>query len=780
MNARPLNLTRFDSLTDNVPKQHDARTFEQLVQRLSDSSELSDKHDGDLWSPASYPPGATRRNENVQEVACFVADLDGVPYEKWKLLAEPFEYVAHTTHSHTVEKESWRLVFPLPRPVPAAEWAAAWARGNLLLGGLLDTSCADAARFYYHAAHAPGAEHDAFHHTGRTLDLSQPADANLWSVSGIREYWRQHKTKGRHDAARTCVLNLERLRDKGANVDDALQAIRREFVSLILNRATPREADKEWNDLVTGARKRIEAGDVLENSVTSKPIPAVDLQADEPDNVGTKRKQSTADRLVSLGLTLYRFTLSDDGDPLAVPLHGSPLAKPVRGDGAFGDELAAAYYTDTGKTANSNALNEALRIFAGRARESEREPVYYRCAVLDNRIVYDLGETNGAVVEITANGFRILEQSPVVFRRAKTLSRLPRPTVANLDAFRDHVPADDPNYRMLVAWAAGVVLGVQVPILFPEADQGAGKTTLVRYLKRLLDPSPAEVNPPPRDEKHWRTVATNSHVVVLDNVSRIEAWLSDALCRAVTGDGAIERTLYSDNTPTVYAFRRPVVVTSIHLANLRGDLSERLLPVELRRISDDVRRPETELRHAFDRDTPEILAGLYQLAAAVLAVRERVKVERVPRMAEFAAHLAALDNVTGWRTFDTFAELSTNVVAQVADNDDVGRFVLSLADGLREPVVYSTSDLLAQLRASTQHASPDFPRNPSQLGKRLAYLVTPLEKLGVVVVQPRRTSVGKTWRIHPRRATSATCAASLLSLSVDETERGSGEEGRDA
>jgi hypothetical protein len=146
-------------------------------------------------------------------------------------------------------------------------------------------------------------------------------------------------------------------------------------------------------------------------------------------------------------------------------------------------------------------------------------------------------------------------------------------------------------------------------------------------------------------------------------------------------------------------------------------------------------------------------------------------------MAEFAAHLAALDHVTGWATFETFAELSTNVVAQVADNDDVGRFVLGLADEIHEPVVYSTSDLLALLRQRTPYASPDFPRNPSQLGKRLAYLVTPLEKLGVTVEQSRRAA-GKTWRIHPRRATSATCAASLLSLSVDETKEGSGEEGR--
>jgi len=319
---------------------------------------------------------------------------------------------------------------------------------------------------------------------------------------------------------------------------------------------------------------------------------------------------------------------------------------------------------------------------------------------------------------------------------------------------------------MILLWLVASHFDIPRPILFPEADQGAGKTTLVKLLKRLTDPSPVEVNPPPRDEKHWRTVATNSHVVVLDNVSRIEHWLSDALCRAVTGDGAIERTLYSDNAPSVYAFRRAVVLTSIHLASLRGDLTERLLPVTLRRIPDDERRPERELDEHFERHVGEILAGVYRLTAGVLATLHNVKLDRPPRMADFAKVALALDDVTGWDTFATYRNTARNVVAHVAESDEVGRFLLDFAPRSGTET-YTTQQLLDALRTATRgDIGHDFPRNVQQLGTRLSYLVEPLRKAGVVLSRPSRSARERRWALSRTSDDCDDCDGSSHSLSV--------------
>ena len=74
----------------------------------------------------------------------------------------------------------------------------------------------------------------------------------------------------------------------------------------------------------------------------------------------------------------------------------------------------------------------------------------------------------------------------------------------------------------------------------------------------------------------WAVTASASLVVALDNVSTVPEWLSDALCRAVTGDGLTSRALYSDADVSVLTFRRVLAMTSIDAGALRGDLGERL------------------------------------------------------------------------------------------------------------------------------------------------------------------------------------------------------------
>jgi hypothetical protein len=48
----------------------------------------------------------------------------------------------------------------------------------------------------------------------------------------------------------------------------------------------------------------------------------------------------------------------------------------------------------------------------------------------------------------------------------------------------------------------------------------------------------------------------------LDNLSTVPDWLSDSICRAVTGDGDVRRKLYTDGEHAVFSFRRAVAITS--------------------------------------------------------------------------------------------------------------------------------------------------------------------------------------------------------------------------
>src|SRR5262249_40117998 len=150
------------------------------------------------------------------------------------------------------------------------------------------------------------------------------------------------------------------------------------------------------------------------------------------------------------------------------------------------------------------------------------------------------------------------------------------------------LPADQP---LLAAWIVHALIPNEPhAILLLGGEQGAGKTTTGERLAMLVDPSGAPTRTAPRETRQWAIAAAGSHVVVLDNVSQVPDWLSDALCRASTGDGWVDRALYTNAELTVLRFQRVVALTSIDPGALRGDLGDRIVMADLLRIEPEARR----------------------------------------------------------------------------------------------------------------------------------------------------------------------------------------------
>jgi hypothetical protein len=169
-------------------------------------------------------------------------------------------------------------------------------------------------------------------------------------------------------------------------------------------------------------------------------------------------------------------------------------------------------------------------------------------------------------------------------------------------------------------------------------------------------------------------------VVCPDNISAIPAWLSDALCRAVTGDGSVDRTLYTNLDVTVTSFQRVLCLTTIAADGVRGDLAERLPPVELERIDAAERREDADVAADFAAAHAGMLGGLFTITAEVLEALPRVRPRRLPRMADFGRVLAALDAVTGWTSAGTYRERLSDAMRAVVDDDPVAQAVIELME----------------------------------------------------------------------------------------------------
>lgn len=161
-----ISISEFQNLTATMPHAAGLE-WNDLAARLTTFSERATK-DGPGWSPVIYEDDTTRGNENVLGITAAVIDIDHDDPE-WGLL-DTFEYVAHTTYSHTDEDRHWRVIIPFSRPVRRSKWKETWRKIQFWLAPAADEACKDEARFYWWPTRQPGAPHEARHHEGVLLD----------------------------------------------------------------------------------------------------------------------------------------------------------------------------------------------------------------------------------------------------------------------------------------------------------------------------------------------------------------------------------------------------------------------------------------------------------------------------------------------------------------------------------------------------------------------------------------------------------------------------------
>ena len=190
----------------------------------------------------------------------------------------------------------------------------------------------------------------------------------------------------------------------------------------------------------------------------------------------------------------------------------------------------------------------------------------------------------------------------------------------------------------------------------------------------LVDPSPVPLRKPPRDAEAWVTAAAGSWVVALDNMTHIPDWLSDSLCRAVTGDGDVRRMLYANFELVVFSFRRCVVMSGIDLGALNGDLVDRLLPVHLDVIPPAQRREESALWERWGLAYPRILGALLTALSDLIRILPAVELDAPPRMADFAKVLAGVDRLYGTHGLELYIDKARSIATEslTADPFDHG------------------------------------------------------------------------------------------------------------
>jgi energy-coupling factor transporter ATP-binding protein EcfA2 len=416
-------------------------------------------------------------------------------------------------------------------------------------------------------------------------------------------------------------------------------------------------------------------------------------------------KKSVATLLVELARQWFELGVTPEDEPFAVPGFGPPLVRMVRGGrGSLRSELARGYFQRCASVPSQGALADALQVITGMANECEPTPLALRVACSGDALVLDLGDATGQAVVIRPEDWKV-EQPPVLFRRTELTAALPTPQRGGvLDELWTLINVAEDDRPVLAAVLASALMAT-VPHVITAlvGEQGSGKTSATKMLAALLDPSPAQVRRAPRDVETWTTAAAGSWVVALDNLSGITDQISDALCRASTGDGDVRRRLYSDGDLHVIAFMRVVFVNGIDLGAVNDDLADRLVTVTLKRLVDYQRRRDADMTEAWRAAHPRVLGALLDLTCAVLRELPTIELDSPPRMADFGYVLTAVDTVLGTRGMGTYLRSRTTLAEEAMTSDPV---LTAIADTITTDFLGTSAELLSLITPLDDQGRP--------------------------------------------------------------------------
>jgi hypothetical protein len=454
---------------------------------------------------------------------------------------------------------------------------------------------------------------------------------------------------------------------------------------------------------------------------------------------GGARRSSQADKLVALAgkAQLFHTPGGHDSEGYAsVPVNGHWETWPINSNG-FRRWLARVFYEETGKAPGSQALQDALNVLAGMAiHDGAEHAVSVRVAEHDGAIYLDLADDSWQAVEISAEGWRVVSDPPVKFRRARGMLPLPAPVAGgSLSELRPLVNLpDDQQWVLFGAWlVAALRPGRPFPVLCVNGEQGSAKSTLCRMCRALIDPNVAPLRRPPRDDRDLLIAATNGWVVAFDNLSGVRSDLSDALCTLATGGGFATRQLYTDADEKLFDAVRPIMLNGIEDVATRADLLDRAITLTLPVIPDEERRDEDELWQRFNEARPRILGALLDAVSAALRNRTGVRLASKPRMADFVVWTVAAEPSLPWEPGAFLAAYTENRGAANAAALEASTLSHPLTSFLadRGSWIGTASELLEGLERFADEKTRkrrDWPTSPRKLAGDLRRLAPDLRR----------------------------------------------------
>jgi hypothetical protein len=319
------------------------------------------------------------------------------------------------------------------------------------------------------------------------------------------------------------------------------------------------------------------------------------------------------------------------------------------------------------KAPGSEGLNSAINVLMGKAlAEGKEYTLYNRVAPAEDGIWIDMADKAWRAIKITVDGWEIVDDPPILFKRFNHQQALVVPVQvsledapAKIELLFDYlnIPKEDviTKISFLCNIISYIIPIIPHPILVVWGPQGSCKSWLFRFVRRLLDPSAIEILRLPRDERELIQQLDHHWIAFYDNLTYVPSWASDTFCGAATGTGFSKRELYTDDDDTIYCFKRCVGLNGINPAARKGDLLDRSTLICLEKLNEDKRKTEHDLTVDFDKNKAVILGAILAVISETLKRYPEITLKGYFRMADFTKYGCAIAEALG-KSKDDFIE----------------------------------------------------------------------------------------------------------------------------
>jgi hypothetical protein len=309
----------------------------------------------------------------------------------------------------------------------------------------------------------------------------------------------------------------------------------------------------------------------------------------------------------------------------------------------------------------------------------------------------------------------------------------------SIDDLRPFINVEhEADFKLVVAFVLGS-LRPTGPFAHLEllGEQGSAKSTTARIIRSLVDPNFSPLRAEPTSERDLAIAGSNVWMPVWDNMSHMQTWMSDALCRLSTGGGFSTRALalYTDADEKTFQLMRPAILTGIGDVAVRGDLLDRMIIMRLPRLTAN-RMAEDELWPNFYDYRPFILGALLDAVSMAIKNIDKVRLPRLPRLADFAKWVTAGETAFGWEPgtcVDAFFANQDESNIVVLEGSAVALTIMELAKG--KGWSGTATDPLATVvnKARAQGVMFGIPKTPAGMRSALNKLKPNLRRAGVDV-----------------------------------------------